>query len=382
MKKLLTTQQAGLIIILFTVALKLSVLPAMMYDYSGSNSYITCLIALGFDLIFTIVILVIMKKMPNITFFELITKTLSKPVAIIIYIFLYLYFFVKALITFLELHDYFIASLFEELNPIFFLITLIPLLMYLFRRDFRNLGRVLQICFWPVALGLTFTLIYPVQDMELTNLLPLFQDGFYPIYRGLSHTTFAFGDHIILLMLMGHIKYEKNTTKKLLFYTTTALGFVFNFFVVFVGSFGETAVNQTLALGELPLHNPYPATIGRLEWLTIIIWTAILLIQGALLGNCCTKCFRYIFGFNDNKVPSIITSIFIIVALTTTYLQLENVLKLVTSIPFITISGIFHTLLVILLVIGYFIQKRKSNTSFKTSKSPTNKTSQEVKNQC
>ena len=84
----------------------------------------------------------------------------------------------------------------------------------------------------------------------------------------------------------------------------TALSFVFNFFFIFVGSFGETAVNQTLALGELPLHNPYPATIGRLEWLTIIIWTAILLIQGALLGNCCTKCFKYIFGFPVVASPS------------------------------------------------------------------------------
>lgn len=375
MKKLLTTNQAGLIIILFTVALKLSVLPAILYDYSGSNSYIACLIALLFDLLFAVIILLVMKRLPNKDFFDLIKDTLSRPVAIIIYVLLFGYFFFKCLIALLELHDYFIVTLFEEINPVFFLITLALLLLYLFNKDLRNLGRVLQVVFWPMAIGLAFTLIYPVQDMELTNLLPLFQDGFYPIYRGISHTTFAFGDHIILLMLMGHIKYEKNTTKKLIFYIVNALLFILNFYVIFVGAFGETAVNQTLALGELPLHNPYPATIGRLEWLTIIIWSAILLIQGAMLGNFCCKCIKCVFNVSDIKIPAIATTLIISGSLVASYLQLSDVLKLVTSIPFVTISGSFHTLLVIILLASFAIEKRRVKTPSKTN-------FQEVKLQC
>ena len=162
-------------------------------------------------------------------------------------------------------------------------------------------------------------------------------------------------------MLMGHIQYEKNTTKKLLFYIVNALLFILNFYVIFVGAFGETAVNQTLALGELPLHNPYPATIGRLEWLTIIIWSAILLIQGAMLGNFCCKCIKCVFNVSDIKIPAIATTIIISGSLVASYLQLYNVLKLVTSTPFVIISGVFHTLLVIVLLIAFAIEKRRGN---------------------
>jgi hypothetical protein len=76
---------------------------------------------------------------------------------------------------------------------------------------------------------------------------------------------------------MGKISLENKSKKKILLSALNVFLFIFQFFVIFAGSFGRFGVHQTLALGELPLHNTTPATIGKLEWLTIIIWTIILL---------------------------------------------------------------------------------------------------------
>lgn len=360
MEKSLSGGQAGLIIALFSVALKLSVMPAIFNDYAANNSYIACLVSLGVDFLICFVVITIMKKVPNKTFFELIKDTFSRPVAIILNAVLMVYFILKSLIALLELHDYYIASLFEELNPIYFIIVYLVLLLWLFGKSFRNLGRSLQILFWPMAIGLLFTLIYPISDIQITNLLPLFQNGTYQILTGSFHTAFAFDDYIILLMLMGHVDFKKNTKRTLLIYLFSILNFVFNFYIIFVGSFGNTAVNQSLALNELPLHNPFPTSLGRLEWLTIIIWTAILLLQSAVLGRCSCKCFDNIFASHGKNTSRFVITGILAIGIILTYLQLYDAIKFVTSTPFIIILFSFHGVLLTLLIIATILECKKN----------------------
>lgn len=362
MEQKISTNQAGLLLVLFTVALKLSVLPAVLSDFASNNSYLVCLFGLIIDFIGTVIILLVMRKLPNKNFFELLKESLSKPVAIIACVFLYFYFFAKCIIALLELHDYFIATLFEKINASYFVLVLALLLLFLFRKNFRTIGRLLQVFFWPMAVGLMFTLIYPISNMSLINLFPIFQDGLHPIVHGLLHTSFAFGDYMLLLMLMGHIDYTPKTTKSLIMYSLSIIGFIFNFYIVFVGCFGATTVNQTLALGELPLHNPYPATVGRLEWLTIIIWTSILLIQSVVLGKCSCKCFDYIFNKKDSKISSIVTVSLIVVILTLTYLKLDVIVKFATSSIFPRIVNYFQLIIIMLLLISYWIHEKKNKT--------------------
>lgn len=364
MEKSLTGGQAGLILALFSVSLKLSVLPAIFNDYAANNSYISCLIALVIDFLVCLLIINIMKKVPDKTFFELMKDTFSKPIAIILNAVLMIYFLIKSLVALLELHDYYIASLFEELNPLYFVITFLFLLLWLCGKSFRNLGRSLQIFFWPMAIGLLFTLIYPIADIQLTNLLPLFQNGVYQIFNGIFHTAFAFDDYIILLMLMGHIDFNKKTKKTLIFYLFSVLNFVFNFYIIFVGSFGNTAVNQTLALNELPLHNPYSSALGRLEWLTIIIWTVILLLQSAVLGKCASKSFDNIFSTHDKKISPFVIVGLLGVGIFLSYLKLYDTVQFITSAPFSLVLLIFHAILLTLLVIATIMEcKRQKNSN-------------------
>lgn len=355
MKKTISTNQLCLILIIFIVSLKLSVLPAITCDYAGRNAYIVSLIAIIIDFALIMALIIVMQKIPDKSFYELMSSTLSKFVAKLVYVIMFLYFFCKLMVTLLELHDYYIVTLFEHLNPIFFIIALMFLLLYLFNCEFRTLGRMIEILFFPLAIGISFTLIYPIAEVELVNLFPLFADGFYPISNGLLKTSFAYGDYMILFVLMGNIKFNQKSTKKTFFYISMALGFVFNFYIIFVGAFGETSINQSLALSEIPLHNPYPSTIGRLEWLTIIMWTAILLVEVAIIGCCCTTCLSQIFGVSDRKVPTIVLILVLTVLFFPTYLKLEGALKIVTSATFTwTISGI-HLLFTAIFFISYFI---------------------------
>ena len=361
MEKTLSTNQASLIFCVFTIGLKLSALPALMYNYSGNDSYVVCLIALIFDFIGTFVILSIMNRHPDKKFFDIIKTTLSKPVAIITTTILLLYFIAKCVLVLQELHDYFIATLFEELNPVFFIVVLGLLILYATMKNFRTIGRLIELIFWPTFIGIIFTLIFPIEDIQIEKLLPIFAQSPAQIYRGLSRTTFAFGDYMILLPLMGDISLNKRSKKKMLIYAFSAFNFIFNFFVIFAGSFGRFSVNQTLALGELPLHNTTPATIGKLEWLTIIIWTVILLTDAMLIAQAGRSCFDKVFNVHDKKWTSYVLTGIIVVIVSITYLQLETIIQIATTPLFSSIAGGIQILFVTILSIANLILKHKTS---------------------
>ena len=367
MEKTISTNQSCLILCIFTIALKLSALPAIMFFYAGNDCYVTCAIALVFDFIGTLIITCIMKKNPDKTFYQLTKDSLGRVVSIIIQVLLLLYFLTKCVLVLQELHDYFIATLFEELNPIFYLIVMTLLMLFSATKNFRTVGRLIQLIFWPVLIGIVFTLIFPINDLQIIKLLPIFEQGFYPIFQGLSRTTFAFGDYMILLPMMGHITFHKKTHKHLLIFMSSTLGFILNFFIIFVGSFGDFSIAQTLALSELPLHNTTPATIGKLEWLTLTIWTIILLINAIILIIACKYAFDNIFNSYGKKLGAIVTSSTVCIIVALTYLQLEAMVEFAISPIFASIIGLFQVSIIIVLLIASGINnKNKYHTNTKS----------------
>ena len=154
----------------------------------------------------------------------------------------------------------------------------------------------------------------------------------------------------------------------MLMFVSSTLGFVFNFFVIFVGSFGKFSTSQTLALGELPLHNTTPATIGKLEWLTIVIWTVILLVNSIVLAIACKNAFDNIFSTYDKNLGAYVISTALVLTLSFTYLQLESILEFLVTPTFASIAGGIQILIILLLIISSVIKNKKSSTRITPTK--------------
>ena len=361
MEKTISTNQAGLIYCIFTISLKLSALPSLMFSYAGNDSYVACLIALIIDMFATFTVISILIKHPNKSFKEMLTETFGKTITTIIHFFLTIYFLAKCILVLQELHDYFIATLFEELNPVYFLIVLGLIILYSTFRNYRIIGRTIELIFWPTMIALFFTLLYPIEDMQIEKLLPIFEQGPYPIYKAISRTTFAFGDFMILLPLFNKIKLNEKSKKTLTIFVVGTISFIFIFYVIFVGCFGKYSISQTLALGELPLHNTTPETIGKLEWLTISIWTIILLINAIILAITCRHVFDNLIGITDKKWTCYTISTILIAIVGLTYLQLETIIQIaITPVFSGIVGGLQLTIIIMLMISSHIINKRKS----------------------
>ena len=216
-------------------------------------------------------------------------------------------------------------------------------------------------------IALFFTLIFPIEDMQIEKLLPILEQGPYPIYKAISRTTFAFGDYMIFLPLMSNIKITQTSKKTLVLYTLGTVSFIFSFFVIFVGCFGKYAISQTLALGELPLHNTTPETIGKLEWLTISIWTIILLINAIILSHTCRHVFDNLFGINDKKWSCYTISGILIVIVGITYLQLETIIQIAITPLFSSLSGGLQLIILSMLIVSSIVASKKNKKTNNTT---------------
>ena len=129
------------------------------------------------------------------------------------------------------------------------------------------------------------------------------------------------------------------------------------FFVIYVGLFGTIVVNEGLVVSDIPLYSNYPSTNGRLEWLSFIIWTIVLVYQSALMLICARESLSYTTALKNNSILSVIICVLMGVSLHIFYLNYALVLKIISSTPF-NISLISFILVLVLLLIICSIRRR------------------------
>ena len=122
--KQLSNHQVGVILSLSIISLKILIFPAVIGRYSLNNCYISVAISLLVDFLFVLLLLYVMKKNPNLTFFKILENKFGVVVAKITGVMLGLFFLLKSVMAIKELQNYFVQLLFQ----IFFYQVLLILL--------------------------------------------------------------------------------------------------------------------------------------------------------------------------------------------------------------------------------------------------------------
>jgi len=363
----LSSRQVGVLMSLSIISLKLFILPSEMSRYAGNNCYISVLISLIVEFLFILLILWVMKKNPDKSLFELLESKFGKWFPKIISCILMLYFLGKSFIAMKELQNFLVQLLFEHISWWKFVIPLIALILYILNKSLRTFARSLQFFYYFIIIGAVITLILPIKELEIVNLLPIFSDGIIPVLKGSFFTSFHFVDFLVLLILMGREKYTKKTAKSVIKYSLFTYLFIMVFFVFYVGLFGNILVSEGLLVSDIPLYSNYPSTNGRLEWLSMIVWTLVLIYQASLMLICARECFSYTTTLKNNSIISFIILIILAVLLYFAYLDYAGVIKVITTSTFNVILIAFMLLLAILLTICLFGGSVNENENSKNS---------------
>lgn len=347
----LSNKQVGVLVSLSIISLKLFILPSIVSRYAGNNCYLSVILSMAVEFLFILLILWIMKKHPEKSLFEILELRFGKIFPKILTGILTLYFLFKSIVSMKELQNFLVQLLFEHISWWKFVVPLFGVIIYILNKSLRTFARSIQFFFWFVFVGAITTLILPVKEMELVNLMPFLSDGIMPVLKGSFFTSFHFIDFLVLLIIMGRVKYTSKTSKTIIKYSALTYAFVLVYFIFYVGLFGNILVSEGLLVSDIPLYSNYPSTNGRLEWLSIIIWTMVLVYQSALMMICARESFSYTTTLKNNAIISIIIAGIVAVSLYIAYLNYAGVIGITTTTGFNLVTLIFVAVLMLCLLI-------------------------------
>lgn len=359
MKKILTSRQTAMLLFISVISLKFLVFPALISNYSKRDSYVVVFLFLSLELLVMFLVLLFIKKYPNLTFKEVLTNTFGEIFAKAVYFILFAYFLMKTLFLIKETHNYFLEAIFDELPWWYFIIPLLIFLSYIMSKSLNSLARSVELLFWFIVVSIGVSVVAPLYSIDLLNIFPIFENGFSPIVTAMFYSVFSFGDYLLLILFMGRIKFEKGTIKKIMLYMTFCLLFITAFYIVFVALFNNSGINHILAISDISVRSGYPYSQEKLDWLAILIWTITLLFQLGVYSMVTKNCFNEVIKTKKPFVPIAVISISLFVLSMILYLNLELMLKVTTSIPFLIFSIVVQAGIPLLLLLCFIILKCK-----------------------
>ena len=366
--KQLSARQVGIILFISIVSLKFIIMPSLVFEISKNNSHISILINLISDFGSIFSYFWFMKKHPNLTFKTALESCFGKTITKIFFGLLAFYFFFKAFITLKEIQNYFNRVLFDDFDWVKYIIPSTALLAYISSKPFKTFGRCGEILIY-IALFCIITIIpISLKSATFSELIPILQNGTPPVLKGAFASTFGFGDYIFLLLFIGKIKVTKTTNKTLLIYSISAMIIIYTLYLIFISTFGNLASNENLALSDLSLNISIPPTVGRLDWISILLWTFILFFNTGLLLASAKECLLVTLG--TEKQNFILLGMFCVYIGFLLYekLSLSVLLKIISSTPFVIFASIIQIGYPALLVLTGLLLKNKQILSRKKFK--------------
>ena len=352
--KQLTMRQAGMMLSYSMISVKFLVFPALLARFSGRDSYIVVTICFGLDLFFIGLILLTLYKFPNKTLKDIMTETYGTVVTRICFFVIFLYMFIKAILVIKEAHTYFLDAMFRDISIIMFILPFIAISLYIASKSLKTVGRVIEFVFVIVFLGILVTVIIPIKEMDLFSILPVLENGVAPIGMGIGKVAFSFGDQIVLMLIIGKIKYKKEKPKNFFFYALITSLLVICLNILFISLFESMAISQQLAASDIPLNSTAPITIGRLDWITIILWVLTLIIQSGVFMFFAVESFAESTSVPKN-ISLIIVSFTAMIVLFIVALNLAKIIEIMLTPAFVYSAIVVQVILPIMLFIATLI---------------------------
>lgn len=310
-EKQLSTKQFVFLIFLSSIAIKMFLLPALILRTFGKNGIWTIAFFIVLEIMNLILLLVVCRRNPDKTFFQIITDAFGKIVSKIIVAVLFAFTFVKTVIVVSEIKVFFVAVMYRDINWMVMAIPLIALVTAFAYRPLRALGRVSEIL-TPVVLVSTLILCsLLIPEFDIDGILPLFDGGIERIFQGIDKFPLWFGDTTVVLLFMGNIKISKGFGAWTVVAKLLSSVFVAFFCIVLFSSYGNISElidygNNISNLTQLSLGSQ---DYGRFDLLFYCVWLFSVLIKLAVSFIFTVKSARFIVPAGSERLTTVILAL-------------------------------------------------------------------------
>ncbi len=303
MKRTINLRQASCMAGILVFANKVLVLPSLFYERVGVDGFLLLIGLFLVDLLMIAVFFRLKNKFPKATFFEILSKAITKYGAFFIYVLICGFFIMKALTTYNVSLMYLKNQVYFEAGEYIFLICFLTISNNLALRALRSTARTTEFfyLFILILIGIsTYACCanfagFPV--MFLSPLTTLISSSFKYI--------FCFGDFLFLFLIMDKI--EMKDGKQRTMYITVIINMVLTRILhgVFFSIFRYTGFMHNNAASDVITSSNNFAGVGRIDIISVFVIMLLSYFQLTYYNIAFDASFSAIFP-KGNKVFSIV----------------------------------------------------------------------------
>lgn len=304
--KQVSTRQFVLVQFLVALAVKMFMLPALMLRVVGKDSYIVMLAWIAFEFVDLTFVVLLARRNPDKTMYEILTDAFGKVVSRVIVALFTLFVCAKGLLVLGELKTFFVVTMYADINWVVMLIPLMALLCAFGIRSLRSIGRTAELI-TPVIVVSTLVLSgLLLGDIEFANLLPVMENGFAPIKKGMLTFPMWFGDVSFLLMFLGNIKINRGFIWKSYLSKLVATALVMLFSVTLFSTYANvsTLIDYGNNVSNMTQLSMGAQDNGRFDLMFYCIWLFTVFLKLALIFYFFTRNLGFIVGTRNNYLMS------------------------------------------------------------------------------
>ena len=355
MKKI-SVRQCGMIIVMCIFANKILLMPSLMYQQTSADSIFVLITLFLLDFVMLPIFIKLKKSYPDKKLYDILKDKLGVVLTKIIYIAMLCFFFFKCLLVFSVTYVYFKQQIYQDEFIFMALIAFLPVINHAVISGVRAFSRTIELFFGVVIAGFIVCLV--ISLFTTISTPDFFISSGKEFFSAIYNHIFAFGDFIILFLIMDRIEIKKGQAKHLYFYSIFAMILVVILFYLFYAKYQITAFMHNNALADLLVFSVQFNAIGRLDIIAMLTIMFITLFQMEIFNYAFCDCFVNIFPLLNKNYSIVVFDILFCILY---YVFIGRYEIMVTSalfwLPYLAI--VINYLLPIVLLVILIIRRRK-----------------------
>lgn len=304
MKETMSLRQMACLCGFMIFANKVLVLPSLFYESVGVDGVLLLILLFVAEILLLSIFIRLKKRFQTESFFQILSKFLSKYVAIIIYILIAFYFLIKAVTIYNVALLYLKNQVYFEAGENVFLICFLTISNNLVLRGKRSTGRTCEFFY-----AFTVILIFLCVLASCTNYIgvpTMFNHSFFDLTKNTFPYLFFFGDTLFFFLIMHKIEYKKDSVKNVFIFAIINMILTIALYAVFYSVFRYNGFMHNNAASDVITFSNKYSGVGIIEFVAVIIIMILEYFQLTVYNTAFHETFSTIFP-KQSKVASIVT---------------------------------------------------------------------------
>lgn len=303
----ISVRQICFILLAYTAATKLLMYPTILSSGCGRDLLFPALIDFAVEAVVIWAISFLCSRTDK-TFYELLSGTVGKVGAKIVYGLFAAFFLLATIVPMFEQEQYVHNIFYDTVPSLTVFLPFFIFSLYACTKKFENIGRCADICLPVFLFAFVAIFVMSVNEVEWMNLMPVLKSPAKSVFGSAAGSLLYFAEPAWLLMMMGRFDYKKGDAAKITLSYLGGATLVILFLAMFYGIYGPITSSRTFAVSRTSLFFSAIETMGRIDLIMLYVMETVMLFALVLNIQLAVHAISLCTGYKNVKVISLLVN--------------------------------------------------------------------------